>query len=153
MQERIVEILMYVLSEVQRTKKPLGEIDFSSLVQKGYTQEEIVTACSWLQERLHSDSKVFDRPAGQESASFRILHNAERHVISSDAYGYLIQLRQLNLISVNELELIIDRAMLSGFEQLTVDEIRAIVASVILDVEHDESMRGRTMLDSNDTVN
>jgi len=152
-QERIVEILMYVLSEVQRTKKPLGEIDFSSLVQKGYTQDEIVTACSWLQDRLHSDTKIFSRPAGQQSDSFRILHNAEKYVISSDAYGYLIQLRQLNLISVNELEVIIDRAMLSGFEQLTVDEIKAIVASVILDVERNDVMRGRTMLDSSDTVN
>jgi len=152
-QERIVEILMYVLNEVQKTKKPLGEIDLSSLMQKGYTQEEIITAFTWLQDRLKSDVKFLEVASRQQSASFRILHSAEKYVIPAEAFGYLIQLHQLNIITEAELELVIERSMLSGFEQLTVDEIKAIVASIVFDMDRDDFKRGRIFFNSDNTIN
>ncbi len=152
-QERIVEILMYVLNEVQKTKKPIGEIDLSQLMQKGYTQEEIITAFTWLQDRLRSDVKFLEVASKQQSTSFRILHSAEKFVIPPEAFGYLIQLRQLNIITEAELELVIERSMLSGFEQLTVDEIKAIVASIVFDTDRDDFKRGRIFFNSDNTIN
>ena len=153
MQERIVEILMYVLNEAHRTKKPPGEIDVTSLVQRGFTQQEIVTAFAWLNDRLSTSAKPIEGAPTRHEESFRVLHPAERFVISAEAFGYLIQLRQLNIVSAAELELIIERSMLSGFEQLTVDEIKAIAASVVFDPDRNESPRGRMLLNSDGSVN
>ena len=153
MQERIIEILVYVLSELKRTQKPVGEIDLSLLVQKGYTQQEISTAFAWLNNRLQSEEKTVERSTKQEErGSFRVLHRAEQYVITPEAYGYLIQLRELNILSQQEMELIIEQAMLEGFE-LSIHEIQNIVTSVLFETGWGHSSNNRTMLNSNDTIN
>ena len=153
MQERIIEILVYVLTEVKRTNKAVGEIDISSLVQKGYTQQEISTAFAWLNNRLQSEEKTIDRSLEQEErGSFRVLHRAEQYVITPEAYGYLIQLRELEIISLKEMELIIEQAMLEGFE-LSLDQMRDIITMVLFESSLGHSGNNRTMLNSNDTIN
>ena len=153
MQERIIEILVYVLTEVKRTKKSVGEIDISQLVQKGYTQQEISTAFAWLNNRLQVDDKVLERSSTEDNrGSFRFLHRAEQYVITPEAYGYLIQLRELNIISQQEMELVIENAMLEGFE-LSIAEIQNIITSVLFDSSLGHSSSNRTILNSNDTIN
>ncbi len=154
MQERIIEILVYVLTEVKRTKKTVAEIDLTLLVQQGYTQQEISTAFAWLNNRQQSsDEKILVRSAKEEnSGSFRFLHRAEQYVITPEAYGYLIQLRELNLVSQHEMELIIEHAMLEGFE-LSIVEIQNIVTSILFDSSLGHSSSNRTMLNSNDAIN
>ncbi|MBI3189445.1 MAG: DUF494 family protein [Ignavibacteriales bacterium] len=153
MHEKIVEILIYVLNEVRKTNKPIGEIDFKALERKGYTQSEISTAISWLYERLKPERNVVERKVDLRAPSFRVLHPAERFVLSQEAHGYLIQLRELNILSDQELELVIERAMLSGYEQLTPPEIQSIVSSILFtSVESYDQRRGQIMLGSSDTI-
>lgn len=153
MQERIVEILIFVLNEVRKTNKSVGEIDLSELEQQGYTQAEISTAFSWLSNHLSTGRESWSEIAIRPRGSFRMLHRAEQFIISPEAYGYLIQLRELRIISEQEMEMVIERAMLSGFERLSATEMQAIVASVLFDGESSESQSGRTMFNSSDTVN
>jgi uncharacterized protein Smg (DUF494 family) len=152
MQERIVEILMYVLNEVRKTNKPIGEIDVSSLEQRGYSKAEISFAFSWLLDRV---SKGVDVPRvlpERNSTSFRVLHNAEKFAIAPEAYGYLIQLRELNIITDIEFESIIERTILAGFEQLEIPAIQSIVASVLFDSDRPDFNRGGMIINSNDTI-
>jgi uncharacterized protein Smg (DUF494 family) len=137
MQEKIVEILLQVLNEIQKTNKPLAEVDITALEKKGYTSSEISTAFSWLIDRIQA------KKSGKEKTrtrSFRILHSAEKEVISSEAFGYLLSLHELNLISNAELETIIERAMMSGFDKLDQEDIRGIALTVIFDVQDGTSM-------------
>jgi uncharacterized protein Smg (DUF494 family) len=152
MQERIVEILMYVLNEVRKTNKQIGEIDISTLERQGYSQTEISLAFSWLFDRLSGNIEQAPRLPEQHSTSFRILHQAEKYVITTEAFGYLIQLRELNIISDAEFEIIIERSLLSGFERLEISAIQAIVASVLFDAGHSGKNRGEMIFHSNDTI-
>ena len=149
MYEKIVEILIYVLNEVRRTNKPLGEIDVSVLQKKGYTEAEITTAFSWLFDRLRSMPEPGRLPESNPSESFRVLHAAEQYVISADAFGYLLQLRELGLMTASQLEMVIDRAMMSGFEHLSVADIQDVVASVLFETD---GSRGKMIMDANDTI-
>ncbi|MFI5250939.1 MAG: DUF494 family protein [Bacteroidota bacterium] len=149
MYEKIVEILIYVLNEVRKTNKPLGEIDISQLENKGYTDAEISTAFSWLFDRLRSGTESKPNFVDQTRGSFRVLHHAEQHVISSQAFGFLLQLQQLEIITDSELEIIIERAMLSGYDRLNTVDIHDIVASVLFDTDN---ARGQAILNSNDTI-
>jgi uncharacterized protein Smg (DUF494 family) len=153
MHEKIVEILIYVLNEVRKSNKPLGEIDFKALERKGYTQSEISTAISWLYERLKPERDIAEHRLEFRPPSFRVLHPAERFILSQDAYGYLIQLRELHILSDQELELVIERAMLSGYEQITTPEIQSIVSSILFtSVESFDQRRGQIMLNGSDTI-
>ena len=149
MYEKIVEILIYVLNEVRKTNKPLGEIDISQLENKGYTEAEISTAFNWLFDCLRTGVAARTTIVDKNKGSFRVLHAAEQHVITPEAFGFLLQLQQLDIISDSELELIIERAMVSGFDRQDASDIHDIVASVLFDTD---STRGQFFLNSNDTI-
>jgi uncharacterized protein Smg (DUF494 family) len=119
------------MSQIQ-TNKGIAEVDLGSLRDKGYTQSEISTAFSWLYDHmlLNDVGKVHEgRPM---EGSRRVLHDVEKQMLSTDAQGYLIQLRELGLLNDQDLELVLERVALSGFDKLSPAELQEVVASVLL---------------------
>ena len=130
MKEKVIEILMYLMSEM-RDSKALADIDMTDLKSRGYTQSEISAAFNW----LHENSQSRDTRQGQHNdnitGSRRVLHDAEKSALSTEAQGYLIHLRELDLLTDADVESIIERSMMTGFERLSVPEVRTIVAVVL----------------------
>ncbi len=151
MKEKVVEILVYLMSEMQENKL-LSDIDLSELKNKGYTQSEISAAFSWLYDNMELSRRDPVRAAKPSGTSRRILHEAEKIVFSTESQGYLIQLCELGLLGDRDLETVIERAMVAGYEKLSVAELREIVASVLFAREGGGSGANRSMLDSGDTV-
>ncbi len=152
MQEKIIEILIYLISEL-RKDKPLGEIDTTILTKKGYTASEIGTAFNWLYEKIKSGEHTFSEISATSSHSYRMLHNAERLAIKPEAYGYLIQLREIELITDIDVEMIIDRIMLAGYTNVGIDEMRMFVTLILTENDDSYNTGSRIMLNNNDTVN
>lgn len=152
MQEKIVEILIYLIGEL-RKNTPIGDIDLTVLSQRGYTTTEISTAFNWLFEKISHGENLITDTAETSPHSHRVLHEAERSVISADAYGYLIQLRELGLITEMDIEVLIDRVMMSGYMMVEIEEIKSLVAALM--VENDDSFNtgSRTMLNGKDIIN
>jgi uncharacterized protein Smg (DUF494 family) len=130
MKERIVELLVHLMSEMQ-VKIRLSERDLTKLQDKGFTQSEIGEALSWLHEKLGRDNGQISVPVRSPGGARRLFHEAEKAALSVDSQGYLIQLQELGLIDDRDLEAIIERAMFSGYEKLSVDEIREIIGAVL----------------------
>ena len=152
MHEKIVEILIYLIGEL-RKHTPIGEIDLSILSQKGYTTNEISTAFNWLFEKVsHGDPLITD-VSESSPHSHRVLHEAERNVVTSEAHGYLIQLRELGLITDLDIEVLIDRIMMSGYLMVDIEEIKSLVAGLIAENDDSFNSGSRTMLNGNDTIN
>lgn len=151
MHEKIVEILVYLIGEM-RKNTPIAEIDLSILSRQGYSTTEISTAFNWLFERISRGENIVTETGEIPATSHRVLHEAERMIISADAYGYLIQLRELGLITDMDIEVVIDRIMMSGYASVDTDEIKSHIAALL--AENDDSLNGgsRTMLNSNDTI-
>jgi uncharacterized protein Smg (DUF494 family) len=147
MQERIVEIILFLVNEM-RSNKRLNDVDVSSLTRDGYTQSEISSAFSWLFERLSLGKSILDVASGS-STSFRILHDAEKSVIGPQAYGYLIQCQQLRLLTTADAETIIERIMAAGFAAIGLPEMKSFVAGYLFDVEGNG---GQVSLGTNDTI-
>ena len=59
MNERVVEILIYIMSEIRSNRKVSSKLDILSknLIQQGYTESEISSAFTWLLARLKNDSE------------------------------------------------------------------------------------------------
>jgi uncharacterized protein Smg (DUF494 family) len=136
-----------------RQNSRVGEIDLRVLADRGYTQTEISTAFSWLFDKINLGEHIFLEEDATSSHSHRILHEVEKMVISPEAYGYLIQLREIGLVDEADIELIIDRVMISGFSKVSVDDMKTVVATVMFDFEDSERIGSRLMLNSRDTIN
>ncbi len=148
--EKIIEIIVYLLGELKENKQ-LGENDMRNLSKLGYTQNEINTAFSWIYSKIYAGEKIFaDEKPGLRS--HRMLHEAEKNIISPDAYGYLLQLRELGLISDMDMEMIIDKIMIGGYN-VTHDDIKIIIGAYLLDNEDMNSNNKRIMLNTKDSIN
>jgi uncharacterized protein Smg (DUF494 family) len=147
MQERIVEIILYLVSEL-RSNKRLSDVDVSSLTREGYTQSEISSAFSWLFERLSLGKSMTDVTSGART-SHRMLNDTEKMVVESQAYGYLIQCQQLGLLNNIDVETIIERIMMAGFTTIGLPEMKSFVAGYLFDLE---GSNGQVSLGMNDTI-
>lgn len=148
--EKIIEIIVYLLSELKNNKE-LAEIDIDKLSNLGYTQNEINTAFSWVYSKIYSGEKIFVDETG-ETKSQRFLHDVEQDVVSPEAYGYLIQLKQLGMINNMDIDLIIDKIMVSSHNNVELPEMKLIIASYLLDIEDMQNTNSRIMINSNDTI-
>jgi uncharacterized protein Smg (DUF494 family) len=147
MQERIVEIILYLVNELKSHKR-LSDVDVSSLERDGYTPSEISSAFSWLFERI-SVGQALTTPTAGDSASHRLLNDAEKNVINPLAAGYLMQCQQLGIISNLDVEAIIERIMAAGFSSIGQTEMKSFVASYLFDVD---GMNGQVAFGFNDTI-
>lgn len=134
MNERVVEILVYIMSEIRGSRQVTTKLEMLSrdLLQRGYTENEISSAFSWLFDRYRADFEELIRNSGPTlENSFRILHDLERMVITPAAHGYLLQLRALGILDDAEIEQIIERAMMMGGSRIDENEIKSLIASTL----------------------
>ncbi len=132
MHEKLVEILVILMDKIKRKGLGGGQMELltGELQDQGYSQQEISTAFSFLIERAQDSSSV----SAPDSRSFRVLNDVERIFISKEAYGYLLQLASLELISPGELEGIIDKALMVATPFLSIDDIKLLAAEVLFDI-------------------
>jgi len=134
MNERVVEILIYIMSAIRKNHKVTQKLDLLSqnLIQQGYSESEISSAFTWLLDRLNYESEeLIQRQSPTLKNSFRHLHEVERAVITTAAYGYIIQLAELGIIDNMDVEQILERALMLGLAEVGVEDIKAIVAAIL----------------------
>ncbi len=138
MTERVVDILVYIMSEIRDGKPAPNHLEVISrdLQDRGYTKNEISSAFSWLYERCQADNEELVHHAGPTlENSFRVLHDMERIVISPEGYGYLLQLKHLGILGDAEIEQTIERAMMLGTTRLSEAAVKSLVASTLFNLE------------------
>ena len=151
MNDRVVEILAYIMTEIRGQKSNPDKLELISrhLVPGGYSQHQICFAFSWLFERYRGESEEVFSISPASRGSFRVLHEVEKAVIAPDAHGYLLQLKQLRLVTDVDMENIIERAMMSGVARITAADVKALVASVL---SGPEGMRDRALIMEGNSV-
>jgi uncharacterized protein Smg (DUF494 family) len=129
MQENIVEIIVYLMSEL-RNNHAINERTVHTLSKRGYSQTEISTAFSWVADRTSMRDFVSTALEGNP-LSFRVLHEFEKMFISAEVLGYLVHLTQLSVISHDQREEIIDRCIVTGLQPIDLAIVKKIVAEVL----------------------
>ncbi|MBT5877068.1 MAG: DUF494 family protein [Candidatus Latescibacteria bacterium] len=135
MSEKVMEILVLLMQHMQDEQGHFDDISDVSqnLTGQGYTQQEVTTALTWLLERLQEQAEpMIASTPPITSRPNRILHAIEQLIISPEAYGYLIQLRDLELLDDLQMETMIERAMLTGARHISLNDMKSIAASVLL---------------------
>ena len=98
MKDKVVELLVFIMSEMQDNKR-ISDIDLTDLRTRGYTQSEISAAFSWICENFEVNQQRPSDALRPAAGSRRVLHDAEKAVLSTDSQGYLIQLNELGLLT------------------------------------------------------
>lgn len=134
MQDRILEIVVYLMNRLTEHPGSMGNIDEMSadLRSMGFTDNEISSAYNWLLRHLedYPDSFAFEGGA-PNSRAVRVLSENERRLIAPEAFGYLLQLRQLDLLTIEQMEMILDRCTLFANDPIGLKEIK-VLASVAM---------------------
>jgi uncharacterized protein Smg (DUF494 family) len=150
MQDKVVELIIRILNEITSQKIQLQEVNVKDLEKLGYSMADMKVAFSWLFDKLClNDFRPI--PKSEKNHSLRVLHDIEKMVVSPEAYGYLIQLRELNIVTDSEIESIIENIMVSHSNLILLDEMKVIVSSFIF--ETDESISQRLSSYDDETIN
>lgn len=157
MQERINEIIEFLMREIAQLREPLGhsiEKLSKKLLKKGYTEGEIHKAVEWVILNLDKPQKpAASRKFPHPGMSLRVLIPEEMQFFSPPAYGYLIQLQTLGIISPLQVDLIIERCFLMGLSQAGVDEVKTVVSQLLLGKELGTFDTDSVYHPGNDTIN
>ena len=129
---RILEIMKQVISQL-RDAKDVADLDISALLRVGYTEAEISTAVSWLVDSMqHTLAVRLKNEDGTKTrVQFRSLHPAERHLFSPEAWGELIQMQSLGMINAQQIELLVERCVVSSLTNLDKESLHVMVADIL----------------------
>jgi len=147
--ERILQIIVYVVQEINR-HNVLSDVYLNYLNKQGFTDAEISTAISWL--AYGSDIEI---PEINNKSSFRILCASERELFTEDAYSDLIQLNTLGILTNEQIEFIIERADLLELPKIDKNILNSIVTAFFMQRNPNPkgAFNGRTMLSGSETIN
>lgn len=130
MLSRLMDLVVLVAELTQDSDRSYKDLD-KELTTRGYSPEEIEQAVFLYSQRgEHSDEEKI-LPSGRNSV--RVLSEWERLSLCSECYGYLLRLLNLGIIDGGQFEKIIARAIPVGQEKIQLNDVKAIVCSVIFD--------------------
>lgn len=132
MGSRVLEIVVFLMSHIKDHQGRLESIDDISSVLKsnGFTDNEISSAYSWVLDQIQAGSQlVLDD--GHSNNSFRILSEQERMDFTSEATGYLLQLRHLGLVSDSQIELILEKSVFLGCPPIDLEQIKILIGAML----------------------
>ncbi len=132
MGDRLLEIVVLIMSHIRETQGQVDSFDDISddLKSQGFTDSEISFAYSWVIDHLQGEPETLSEspPTGD---SIRVLSEKERQHFTADAYGYLLQMKYLNLLSDNDMELILERGGTVGPTPIDLDQIKIVIGAVL----------------------
>ena len=147
MNERIIEIILYLITRLQENEN-IEQSDVKKLADGGYSDAEIGVAFSWIARK----DAIEESAPRSKTTGFRVLHQGERHLFTPEAWGYLIHLVTLSVLSHNDLEEIIDHAMMVGSERLALADVRRLTSSIMIDSVEPNMMGARFALQAQESI-
>jgi len=153
MQERIIEIIVYLLEEFQDTPQEKYDDLSEKLMAQGYTESEINLAFSWIFNHLQKPDIPEGRDVHYQESSIRVLHDLEKLIIQPDGYGYLLQLHQLGILNANDIEEVIERALSVGSTNVTLDDIKTFANMLIFNPDKNPASDSYFFHPGTNTVN
>jgi uncharacterized protein Smg (DUF494 family) len=125
-----MDLVVLVAELTQDSDKSYKDLD-KELETRGYSQEEI-------EQAVFLYSSRGEQPGGDNiwrrgKNSVRVLSDWERLSLCSECYGYLLRLLNLGIVDGDQFEKIIARAIPVGQEKIQLNDVKAIVCSVIFD--------------------
>lgn len=127
----LMQMIERILAEPGSVEDMDALVEYLSML--GFTSAEVGRAMgSLLSARADTDESVLLRWRGRAPSSVRVFHEAECCLLTTEARGYLIQLRELGVVDDTMVEKILHAVLVREEEVVDRQDIAEITASVIL---------------------
>ncbi len=134
MNENVIDVLIYIYETYMDGDQPVPPdqiIMQEELLNVGFQEGEITKAFDWLDELAWRQGMLSENGV-LDSGSMRIYAEQEMLRLDSDARGMLLFLEQNGILDPISRELVIERAMALGSNELDIDDIQWIVLLVLV---------------------
>ncbi len=165
MQHHIVDIIVYLAKRI-RTGDSIAEILTDST--KTFDRSELSAAYSWILQRyqyginpyspgtLNGYRRLATEISGKKNTktksvttehNHRVLHYAEKLLITPEAYGFLLELVEMDIIDQITMESIIDKVMFHSIDRITLDAVKVLIQEYLFESQkaakvHSSFLRG-----------
>ena len=158
MKENILDVLLYLFENLM-VDDPESDQDReslqSSLIEVGFSPQEISKAFAWLDElaelRPACEPRTLD--AG---GPIRVLAPQEREKLDPDAQGFLMFLEQQGVLSPAQRELVLDRVIALDVGEVDLEELKWVILMVLFNQPDQEAAYAwleNLMFDHDESVN
>ena len=132
MKDNALDVLVYLFKNYID-----GELEYvpdreslqTELLEAGFLDGEIISAFNWLDELANDNSELPYQL--KKSQSIRVFNEEEMQVFDRECRGFLLFLEQVNVITPDLREVIIDRAMALEETNLPVERLKWVVVMVL----------------------
>ena len=132
MKENLLEVLVYLFEhfiydepEAARDRDSLQ----ANLVQAGFAPAEISKAFDWLDELERLRPEADARAAGTRPV--RVYAAQEMDRLDTGCRGFLVFLEQQGVLDAQQRELVLDRVMALGLEEIDLEDLKWVVLMVL----------------------
>ncbi|GAM54953.1 hypothetical protein JCM19231_5873 [Vibrio ishigakensis] len=139
----MMDILMYLFETYVHSDSDLN-VDQDELEQEllraGFRQQEIYKALNWLEDLAALQNEENSQQIALSSAtSMRIYSEKEQQRLDTRCRGFLLFLEQINVLTPESREMVIDRVMGLETMDLQLDDLKWIILMVLFNVPGNES--------------
>jgi uncharacterized protein Smg (DUF494 family) len=133
--------LFSLIADQVRNKQELfdneGKI-MQTLLNSGFRITDADAALTLMQTLVHSQSEKFiTREQTSNSVRMRAMNREERERFAVDAFGFVSKLTHLGIISEDQREELLEKAMTAYTERIELDDIKNLIASIFFVSPHD----------------
>ncbi len=133
--------LFSLIADQVRNKQELfdneGKI-MQALLNSGFRITDADAALTLMQTLVHSQSEKFiTREQTSSSIRMRSMNREERERFAVDAFGFVSKLTHLGIISEDQREELLEKAMTTYTERIELDDIKNLIASIFFVSPHD----------------
>lgn len=132
MKETVLDVLMYLFEsfvdgedEPEPDRNELRE----ELERAGFREREIDRALDWL-DGLNA-AEIDAESAGPRSTTIRVYDRVEQERLDSQCRGYLLHLEQVGILTPAQREVVIDRLLALGTDDIDIEQIKWVVMMVL----------------------
>jgi uncharacterized protein Smg (DUF494 family) len=131
--EQMMDLFSLIADQV-RNKQELfdneGKI-MQTLLNSGFRITDADAALTLMQTLVHSRSEKFiTREQGSSSVRMRAMNREERERFDVDAFGFVSKLTHLGIISEDQREELLEKAMTVYTERIELDDIKNLIALI-----------------------
>ncbi len=149
MDEQMMDLFSLIADQV-RNKQELfdneGKI-MQALLNSGFRITDADAALTLMQTLVHSQSEKFiTREQPSSSIRMRSMNREERERFAVDAFGFVSKLTHLGIISEDQREELLEKAMTTYTERIELDDIKNLIASIFFVSPHDREQNSSANL-------
>lgn len=127
MRERVLAIVSFIAQYFLDDQDVFTETDLiEELLAVGFETDEIDAAFSWMETQAFCAPVSGEMTLAAPASSHRVFTNEEVRSLSSEARGFLARLRSMGILNDDILEEVIEKALHSSEDEVTLKEIKTI---------------------------